>query len=83
MYIVAPCWLFPLYQTQHVGLTAQKVRVFKVPEFRVRVGAEDALLEVGNLMETVHVELADEGAKPVVFEPAPEDFTRETLLVKD
>lgn len=51
---------FPLYETQQVRLSAQKVRMFKVPKFVFRVGTEDALLEVGDLVEAVHVELADE-----------------------
>jgi hypothetical protein len=57
--------------------------MFKVPEFGVRVGTEDALLEMGDLVKAVHVELADKGAKVLVLEPTPEDLTRESLLVED
>ena len=85
MRILAQCCrlLFPLYETQQVWLTTQKVCMFKVPEFGVRVSTEDTLLEMGDLVKAVHVELADKGAKVLVFEPTPEDFTRESLLVED
>lgn len=85
MRIVARCWRlpFPLYETQQVRLTMQKMWVFKVPEFGVRVGTEDALLEMGDLVKAVHVELADKGAKVLVLEPTSEDFARESFLVED
>ena len=75
--------LLSLYETQQVGLSAQKVRVLKVPKLGVRIGAEHALLEMRDLVKAVHVELADKGAKVFVLEPASEDFACEALLVED
>ena len=85
MGVLARCWrlLFPLYETQQVWLTTQKVWMFKVPEFGVRVGTEDTLLEMRDLAKAVHVELADKGAKVLVLEPTPENFTRESFLVEN
>ena len=77
------CLPFPLYETQQVRLSTQKVGVFKVPELGVRVGTEDALLEMGDFVKAVHVELADKGAKVLVLEPTSKDFACESFLVED
>jgi hypothetical protein len=46
-------------------------------------GDEDALLELRDLAEAVHVQLPDERVEVVVLEPAPEHLAREPLVVDD
>ena len=47
------------------------------------VGAEDALLEMRNLVESIHIELANEGSKVLVFKPPGKNFASETFVIKD
>ena len=74
--------LLALDEAQEVGLSAMEVGVLEVPYLGVGVALEDALLEVGDLVEAVHVELADEGGELLVLEPASEDLAGEALVVE-
>jgi hypothetical protein len=51
--------LFALDEAEHVRLATNEMRVLEVPKLSVRIRAEDALLEVRNLVKTVHVKLAN------------------------
>lgn len=59
-----------LYETEEIGLAAKEVWVFEIPEFSLRVALQGSVLEMGNFMEAVHVELANEGRKLLMFEPS-------------
>jgi len=71
-------------QTKKIGLVSAEVLMGKIPVFGFScVGAEDALLEMGNLVKSIHVELANEGSKVLVFKPPRKDFACETFVIKD
>lgn len=60
--------------------------MLKVPKLGLRLARsrlEHALLEVRDLVEAVHVELAHEGGEVLMLKPAPEDLAREALVVED
>ena len=75
--------LFALDETEHVGLSAVEVGMLIVPVLRICIGSENALLQMGYLVEAIHVELAHEGAEILVLEPATEDLFGEPLVVHD
>lgn len=60
MFIPLLCLLLPLYKTKQIRLTSMEIRMFEIPEFSFGIGFEYALLEVGDFVESVHVELAHE-----------------------
>ncbi|KAI3482057.1 hypothetical protein L1887_55321 [Cichorium endivia] len=66
-------------------MVAVEVRVGELPELGLlgRVVLERALLEVGHLVEAVHVELADKGGEAVVLEEAREHLVAEADVVGD
>ena len=76
------CLFLSLDKTEHVRLSAYKIRVFEVPKLRLVLGAEDALLEMWNLVESVHVQLADKRTEVLMFEPATQYLVSESLLVE-
>jgi hypothetical protein len=55
--------------------------MLKVPVLGICVGFENTLLEMGYLVEAIHVELSDEGAEILVLEPTTEDLSGEALVV--
>jgi len=71
-------------QAKKIGLVSAEVLMGKIPVFCFScVGVEDALLEMGNLVKSIHVELANEGSKVLVFKPTRKDFACETFVIKD
>ena len=79
--IVVGRLLFALYEAEQIGLPAVEMGVFKVPWLGVAVAFQDALLEVGDLVEAIHVELPDKGGKLLMFEPATEHLACKALVV--
>lgn len=75
--------LFPLDQTQHVWMISPKVGVLELVSLYFRITLQGALLEMLNLVETVHVQLADERGPFVVFEPFGDDFSCEAFVIQD
>ena len=75
--------LFPLDQTKQIGMVSPEVRVLELMSLYFRITLQDALLEVLNLVETVHVQLTDERGPFVVFEPFGDDLSCETFVVQD
>lgn len=75
--------LFPLDKTQHIRMTPPEVGVLKLMSLYFRITLQDALLEVLNLVETVHVQLTDERGPLVVFEPFSDDLSREAFVIQD
>lgn len=47
------------------------------------IAFQDSGLEMGNLVEAVHVQLPDERVEFVVFEPFSKMFSSQTFLVKN
>ena len=81
--IVVGRLLFALDEAEQIGLPAVEMGVFKVPWLGVAVAFQDALLEVGDLVEAIHVELPDERRKLLMLEPATEDFSSKAFMVKN
>ena len=75
--------LLAFYEAEEVGLAAVEVGVFEVPGFGISVALQDALLQMRNFVKPVHVQLAHEGRKLLVLEPAPEHLARELFMVED
>lgn len=74
----------PMNQAKKIGLVSAKVFMCKIPVLGFPdVRPEDTLLEVRDLVETIHVELANEGSKVLVFEPPGKYFAREAFMIKD
>ena len=74
--------LFPLDKAQHIGMISPEVRVLELMSLYFRITLQDTLLEMLNLVETVHVELTDEGRPFVVFEPFGDNLPREAFVVQ-
>ena len=75
--------LFPLDKTQQIGVVSPEVRVLELVSLYFRITLQGALLEMLNLVETVHVQLADERGPLVVFEPFGDDLPREAFVIQD
>lgn len=75
--------LFPLDKTQHIGVVSPEVRVLELVSFYFRITLQDTLLEMLDLVETVHVQLADERGPFVVFEPFCDNLPREAFVIQD
>lgn len=60
-----------------------KVGVREIPELGVGVAPQHSLLQMGDLMESIHVQLANERAEILVLEPAPQHFSGEALVVEN
>lgn len=75
--------LFPLDQTQHIRMVSPKVGVLELVSFYFRITLQDALLEMLNLVETVHVQLTDKRGPLVVFEPLGDDLSCEAFVIQD
>ena len=75
--------LFPLDQTQHVWIVPPEVGMLELMSFYFGFTLQGALLEMLNLVETVHVQLTDERSPFVVFEPFGDDLSRETFVIQD
>ena len=74
--------LLPLDQTEEVWLTAAEVRMLEVPRLRVRLAHKYTLLQMGNLVEAIHVELPDKGSELLVLEPPPKYLSGEAFMVE-
>ena len=75
--------LFPLDKTQHIRIVSPEVWVLELVGLYFRIALQDALLEMLNLVETVHVQLADERGPFVVFEPFGNDLSRKAFVIQD
>jgi hypothetical protein len=75
--------LFPLNETQHIGIVSPEVGVLELMSLYFRITLQDALLEVLDLVEAVHVQLTDERGPFVVFEPFGDNLSREAFVVQD
>ena len=60
-----------------------EVRMLEVPGFCVCITSEDALLQVGYLVESIHVQLANKGCELLVLEPPPKHFTSKLLVIEN
>ena len=74
--------LFPLDKTQHIGMVSTEVRVLELVCFYFRITLQDTLLEMLDLVESVHVQLADERGPFVVFEPFGDNFSRKAFVIQ-
>ena len=74
--------LFPLDEAQHIRMVSPEVWVLKLMSFYFRITLQDALLEMLNLVETVHVQLTDERSPLVVLEPFCNDLSREAFVIQ-
>lgn len=75
--------LFPLDKTQHIRVISPEVGMFELVGFYFGITLQDALLEMLNLVETVHVQLTDERRPFVVFEPFGDDLSCEAFVIQD
>ena len=77
--------LAPLSSDKHkkVWLVLSKVFVFKLPDFDVCVCSERALRDLRDLVEAIHVELADKGGEVVVLEVLWQDMVCALLRVRN
>ena len=75
--------LFPLDETQHIGMVSPEVGVLELMSLYFRITLQDTLLEMLNLVETVHVQLTDERGPFVVFEPFGDDLPRKAFVFQD
>ena len=75
--------LLPLDETQHVRVVSPEIGVLKLMSLYFRIALQDTLLEVLNLVETVHIQLSDERGPFVVFEPFSDNLSREAFVVQD
>ena len=64
-------------------MTAVEVGMFEMPRFSITVAPENALLQMWDLVEAIHVELTNKGLEVLVFEPPPEDLPCETFVIED
>ena len=64
-------------------MTAVEVGMFEMPRFSITVAPENALLQMWDLVEAIHVELPDERRKLLMLEPATEDFSSKAFMVKN
>ena len=60
-----------------------EMRVLKVPRLSIRLALQDTLLEMGDLVEAVHIQLSDERRELLVFEPSAQDLACESLMVEN
>jgi len=75
--------LFPLDKTQHIGMVSPEVGVLELMSLYFRITLQDALLEMLNLVETIHVQLTDERGPFVVFKPFGDDLPRKAFVFQD
>jgi hypothetical protein len=57
--LAATFTVFSSDKTEQIGLPSVEIRVLKVPKLCVSVALQDALLEVGYFMKSVHVQLSN------------------------
>lgn len=74
--------LLPLYETKEVGLAAVEVGMLEMPWLGISLAPEHTLLEVRNLVESVHVQLAYEGRKLLVLEPSAKYLSCEPFMIE-
>ena len=75
--------ILPRDQTEKVRLTSVKIRVLKVPKLCFGITLQDALLEMGYLMKSVHVQLSNKRREIPVLEKSWKDIIRKALMLKD
>ena len=63
-------------------MSTEEVRVFKIPEFGLRVALESSMLKVRDFVEAIHVQLTNERRKLLVLKPSSENVTK-TFIVKN
>jgi len=74
--------LFPLDKAQHIGMVSPEVGVLELMSLYFRITLQDTLLEMLNLVETVHVELTDERGPFVMFEPFGDNLPRKAFVIQ-
>jgi len=74
--------LFPLDKAQHIGMISPEVRVLELMSLYFRIALQNTLLEMLNLVETVHVQLTDERGPLVMFEPFGDNLPRKAFVIK-
>lgn len=75
--------LLALNEAEEVWLAAVEVGVFKVPWFGIGIALENALLQMRNFVEAVHVQLAHKRRELLVLEPATKDLAGKLFMVED
>jgi len=75
--------IFPSDETEKVRLSSVKARVLKVPKLGFGITLQDALLEVGYLMESVHVQLSNKGREIPVLEKSGKEIICKALVLED
>jgi hypothetical protein len=81
--LAAAFTVLPGDETEKIGLTTVKIRVFEVPKLSFGIALQDALLEVGYLVESVHVQLANKRREISMLEKSREDIVCKALMLKD
>lgn len=77
-------WLLsPLDQTQHIWMVPPEVGMLKLMGLYFRITLQGPLLEMLDLVETVHVQLTDKRGPLVVFEPFGDDLSREAFVIQN
>ena len=71
-----------LYEIKEVWFTASEMGMGKVPNFNVGFAFQNALLQLRNFMESVHVELTDKRVEILVLEPPTENLARELFMIR-
>lgn len=64
-------------------MVSPEVRVLELMSLYFRIALQDALLEVLNFVEAIHVQLADERGPFVVFEPFGDNLSCEAFVIQD
>jgi hypothetical protein len=75
--------IFPSDETEKVRLSSVKARVLKVPKLGFGITLQDALLEVGYLVESVHVQLPNKRREIPVLEKSGKDIVCKALMFED
>jgi hypothetical protein len=75
--------IFSSDETEKIRLSSVKIRVLKVPKLCFGITLQDALLEMGYLMKSVHVQLSNKRREIPVLEKSWKDIIRKALMLKD
>jgi hypothetical protein len=75
--------IFSSHKTEKIGLSTVKIRVLKVPKLSFRIAFQDALLKVGYLTKSVHVQLTNERREIAMLEKSWKDIICKALLLID
>jgi len=75
--------LFTLDKTQQIRVVSSEVWMLELMSLYFGITLQGALLKMLNLVETIHVQLADERGPFVVLEPFGDDLSSEAFVIQD